>query len=97
MKIVIVAILLIVFFLVVVGLIMMWSGQSSDIASGIFDFLKNLGSFDTGVQQAPGGGTGIPSGQPTQPTTPPPGHQTQDLPKQAPSDLQDTPFRTKII
>ena len=44
LKTVIIVVLLIVFFVVVVGLMSVWSGQSNNLVSGLFDFLKNLGS-----------------------------------------------------
>jgi len=43
-KIIVMTLIIIVFFLVVVGLVTMWSGQSNDLANGIYDFLRNLGT-----------------------------------------------------
>ncbi|MCK5021040.1 MAG: hypothetical protein KAS32_28775 [Candidatus Peribacteraceae bacterium] len=47
MKMVVTAIILIVFFVVVVGLLTVWSGQSNDTVNGVMDFLKGLSPSGT--------------------------------------------------
>jgi hypothetical protein len=47
LKYVIVIVMLIVLTVIIIGLLSMWTGQSSDMASGIVKFFKNLNPGDT--------------------------------------------------
>ena len=39
-KIIVIFILIMVFFIVILGLFTVWSGQSNDAVGGVFDFLR---------------------------------------------------------
>jgi len=45
-KIIVVFLLILIFFIVTVGLITVWTGQSNEAVEGVFDFLKNMGNWD---------------------------------------------------